>query len=151
MYSDANEPAVVLCILAAGVFFLTGLLTGIWKYRRTIASERGRSPYYVDIAHRSSLLYSFAALLLAEFAARSAWPDALNFISAFAALLFFALAIVSYIVHGVLGDTNNQLRAPFVLGPYRVPRRIIVAAMWALIVAEVGGTLILFAGVIAGL
>ena len=56
-----------ICLSAAFVFFMTGLLTGIWKYWHIANSEDASSPVYVDIAHRSSLLYSFAALLLAAF------------------------------------------------------------------------------------
>ena len=60
-----ENPAVALAVLAAGVFFLVGLLTGAWKYRAMMRSERAVAPTYVDVAHRASLLYSFAALLLA--------------------------------------------------------------------------------------
>ena len=62
------EPSQQLGIVAAGVFFLTALLTGVWKYLQIRASENATAHPYVDIAHRASLMYSFAALLLAEFA-----------------------------------------------------------------------------------
>ena len=142
---------VVLCIISAGIFLMTGLLTGVWKYRKIMTSETARAPYYVDIAHRSSLMYSFAALLLAVFAGLSRWPQWVNGLAASATLIFFAMAITSYVVHGLLRDTTNQLRQPFTLGPFQLPRVIISLAMWLLIVAEVAGTAVLFAGTLAGL
>ena len=63
---DLTIPAVKLCILAAGVFFMSGLLTGVWKYWHIAHSAGATAPVYVDIAHRTSLLYSFAAILLAR-------------------------------------------------------------------------------------
>ncbi|WP_421843998.1 hypothetical protein [Marinobacter algicola] len=74
-----------ICLSAAFLFFMTGLLTGIWKYRHMARSEDATSPVYVDIAHRSSLLYSFAALLLAAFSAHSVLADWVNTIAAVAA------------------------------------------------------------------
>jgi len=65
---------------------------------------------YVDIAHRTSLLYSFAAILLAHFAALSAWSERVNIVAAAVPLAFFAAAIGGYIVHGILQDTDNQFR-----------------------------------------
>lgn len=48
-------------LLAAGVFFLIGLITGVWKYAEIMRSEKTRASYYVDIAHRTSLMYALAA------------------------------------------------------------------------------------------
>lgn len=101
-----------ICLSAAFLFFMTGLLTGIWKYRHMARSENAASPVYVDIAHRSSLLYSFAALLLAAFSAQSVFADWINVTAALAALLFFALAIGTYVVHGLLQDRTTSCAAP---------------------------------------
>src|SRR5690554_1398343 len=54
-------------LLAAGIFFMNGLLTGVWKYVAMMRNEKARAPYYVDIAHRASLMYAFAAILIREF------------------------------------------------------------------------------------
>lgn len=142
------EPAVVLCLIAAGVFFLSGLLTGVWKYAHIARSPQAVAPVYVDIAHRSSLLYSFAALLLAQFAALSAWSDAVNFWAAAAPLAFFASAIGGYILHGLLRDTDNQFLKPQRIGSLALPRGALGLFMGLLIVAEIGGFLVLFAGVL---
>lgn len=141
-----EKPAVVLAILSAGVFFLSGLLTGIWKYLAIMNSPQARAPYYVDIAHRTSLMYAFSALLLAVFAYLSVWTDVVNFWATLASVVFFGAAILTYIVHGALKDTNNQLQRPHRLGKATLPGFLIQGFMWALIVAEVGGFLVLFAG-----
>ena len=56
-----------LALLACGVFFLNALVTGTWKYVQIRSSPIAQAHPYVDVAHRASLLYSFAALLLARF------------------------------------------------------------------------------------
>lgn len=144
----ALAPAVVIALLGSGVFFLTGLLTGVWKYLAIMKSEKAEAPYYVNIAHRSSLLYAFAAQLLAVFAFLSAWTATVNFWATLFPLVFFGAAIFTYIVHGALRDTDNQLANPHRLGPMTLPGVLIQAFMWALIVAEIGGFIVLFAGVI---
>lgn len=143
-----DKPAVVLAILSAGIFFLSGLLTGVWKYLAIMSSPKARASYYVDIAHRASLMYSFAAILLAVFAYLSVWTDAVNFWATLAQVVFFGAAIGTYIAHGALGDTNNQLRSPHRLGKATLPGFLIQGFMWALIVGEVGGFVVLFAGAI---
>jgi hypothetical protein len=141
-----TEPAVTLCVVAAGVFFLSGLLTGAWKYFEITRSPDAVAPVYVDIAHRASLLYSFASLLLAVFAGLSVFSATVNLVAAALPLLFFALAIGGYIVHGVLRDTDNQLKPPFVLGQGHLPGSMIHGFMWALMAAEIGGFAVLFTG-----
>ena len=139
-----------LCISAAFLFFMTGLLTGIWKYWCMATSPKAAAPRYVDIAHRSSLMYSFAAVLLGWFASYSVYPDWLNTLAAASALGFFALAIGTYIIHGVLRDTSNQLRKPHRLGNATLPAWMIHGFMGLLILAEVGGSLVLGLGALQG-
>ncbi|HLV78366.1 MAG TPA: hypothetical protein VKY53_10620 [Marinobacter sp.] len=139
-----------LCLSAAALFFLTGLLTGIWKYRCMATSPRAVAPRYVDVAHQSSLMYSFAAMLLGWLAAYSIYPQWLNLLGAAAALSFFALAIGTYVIHGALRDTGNQLRKPHKLGSAALPGWLIHGFMVALIVAEVGGFLVLASGALMG-
>lgn len=131
--------AYQLAIIAAGVFFLTALLTGIWKYLEIAASKDGLAHPYIDIAHRASLMYSFAAILIAVFIEISQLAEALEFIAASAILAYFALAISTYIAQGVLKQTDNQLR--------NAPRSTALF-MWTLIAAELGGFLVLFYGVL---
>ena len=142
------SPAVRLSLVAAGVFFMTALLTGVWKYACIRRSATAQAPVYVDIAHRSSLLYSFAALLLAEFAALSAFSDGINLLAAASALAFFAAAIAGYIFHGLMRDTDNQFRKPYRFGALALPQFMLHGFMLLLIVAEIGGSAVLFAGML---
>ncbi|TVR00601.1 MAG: hypothetical protein EA398_11205 [Deltaproteobacteria bacterium] len=135
-----------MALLASGTFFLTGLLTGVWKYAHMARSAEATSPAYVDIAHRASLMYAFACLVLLHFVALSPWPDGWTLAFAAGPILFFALAVGTYIVHGILDDTDNQLRSPHRLGRSTLPPALIHGFMWALIAAEIGGFLALFAG-----
>jgi hypothetical protein len=82
---------------AAGLIFLLSLVLGVWKYRQIMTSADHRAHPYVDIAHRAALLYSFAALLVAVFAALSAWPAWVNLTVSMLAVFFFVGAIISYI------------------------------------------------------
>lgn len=135
-------------LLAAGVFFLNGLLTGVWKYVAIMRAEKARAPYYVDIAHRASLMYAFAAILIREFIPYSPVNETLTFWLVAGQLLFFASAIVTYMVHGFLKDTNNQLKRPHVLGKKHLPSMLIRVYMWFLVLAELGGFAVLLVGLV---
>ena len=98
----------LLTLLAAGLVFLLALFLGVWKYRQMAASPEHVAHPYVDIAHRASLLYSFATLLIAVFVELSAWPTWVDLTAAGVLVFFFLVAIGSYILHGALKDTTNQ-------------------------------------------
>ncbi|PEN12208.1 hypothetical protein CRI94_14305 [Longibacter salinarum] len=136
---------------AYGIFFLTGLLTGVWKYYHIHSSKEAQAPVYVNIAHRTSLMYSFATLVLAKFVELSPYSEAVTFWSAAAPILFFALAISTYVIHGVLRDTDNQMKRPHKLGSFTLPNWVVIAFMSALIIAEIGGFAILFTGFLSTL
>lgn len=143
--------AATLCLLAAGLFFMTGLLTGLWKYRCIATSESATAPVYVDIAHRTALMYAFSALLLREFVPYSPLSAAGTLWAAGIPLLFFAAAIATYVIHGILRDTDNQLRNPHRLGRRTLPALMIHGFMWALAAGEIGGFAILLWGFLRGL
>ncbi len=135
---DAGLGSDTLAVLvAAGLIFIWALLLGVWKYLQMASSADALAHPYVDTAHRAALLYAFATLLLAVFVELSGWSTAVNTIAAFAAIAFFVGAIAIYSFHGWRKDTDNQFREP-VAGTH--------AFMWALIVAEIGGVAVLFAG-----
>lgn len=138
--------AADLARLACGGLFLTGLGTGLWKYRAMITSADGTAPVYVDICHRASLMYAFACLVLVEFARVSAWPNSVNLLAVAFPVLFFALAVAGYAVHGTLNDTDNQLRRPHRLGRRSVHGGAISLFIYALALGEIGGFLVLLAG-----
>ncbi|OUS07810.1 hypothetical protein A9Q90_05185 [Gammaproteobacteria bacterium 54_18_T64] len=105
-----DQVAPVLAISCAGVFFMSALLTGFWKFSCMMASGECKAPYYVDIAHRASLMYAYGALLVAVFAYFSIFSSFVNTLATMALMLFFSLAIVKYIVLGRANKTNNQFR-----------------------------------------
>lgn len=139
-------PAAALCVAAAGCLLMVGMLTGIWKYAQMARSADAQAHPYVDICHRTALLYSFAALVLAALAQLSAWPETLNFWAAAITLFYFVSAIATYALHGLLQDTDNQLRRPHRLGKGTVPGVLIHGLMFGLIVGEVGGLAVLLSG-----
>lgn len=138
--------AVDLARLGCATLFLTGLLTGVWKYRAMITSPDAQAPVYVDICHRAALMYAFACLVLAEFAGHSAWPATVNRAAVIIPIVFFIAAVASYAVHGLLRDTDNQLRRPHRLGAGHVHGRAVTAFMALLAAGEIGGFLVLLGG-----
>jgi hypothetical protein len=137
-----------LAIISAGVFFLTGLITGVWKYQQIMTSEKAQAHPYVDICHRASLLYAFAAILLVKFAEVSQLPNKIELFAVGAVVFYFATAITTYFVHGLLKDTENQLKPPHGIGKFKLPSSAISLYMWLLIAGEIGGFLVLFYGVL---
>jgi len=128
-------------LLAAALMFLWALLLGVWKYGQIRESPEGLAHPYVDIAHRAALMYSFALLLVATFVELSGWSTAVNLVAAGAMVVYFFAAMASYVWHGWRRDTDNQLRDPI---------RGMGAFVGSLIVAEIGGWLVLIAGFLDG-
>ena len=129
-----------IVILAAGLMFLWALLLGVLKYRQILASADGAAHPYTDIAHRAALLYSFALLLIAVFVQLSAWTPAVDLVAAAALAVFFVISVYSYMHHGLRKDTENQLKEPSAQ---------IRGFMTVLILAEIGGFVVLLAGYLA--
>lgn len=143
--------AADLALISAGLFLLVGMLTGVWKYRHMMASDEATAPVYVDICHRTALMYAFACIVLQQLALRSAWSATVDFWATLLPIIYFASAVATYALHGFLQDTDNQLRRPHTLGSGTLPGWMIRAYMWGLIAAEIGGLLVLIAGVVRGL
>ena len=143
--------AVQLAIVFSGVFLWIGMLTGVWKYWQIRQSVNSRAHYYVDIAHRSSLLYAPATLILAVLAYYSALSSQVNLVCVLINVLFFSFSISAYILHGFLKDTTNQFKRPHQLGKFQLPGVLMTLAMVSLIIAELGGTGVLLYGAAIGL
>ena len=142
--------APIFALISAGLFLLVGMLTGIWKYSHMMRRADATAPVYVDICHRTALMYAFACIVLQQLALHSAWSSAVNLIATVGPIVFFASAVFGYAVHGYLQDTDNQLARPHRLGKRTLPSGLIKGYMWFLIAAEIGGTGVLVAGVLAG-
>lgn len=130
-------PAARLALTASGLFLLTGLLTGIWKYHGVRTRDGHRAHVYVDVAHRAALLYSFAALVMMTLVEYSPYSARVQLWATAVPLLFFAAAIASYLYHGFMEDTDNQLRERNFVSTW---------GMYLLIAGEVGGVAVLFWG-----
>jgi hypothetical protein len=134
-----DDTKVVL--LAAAAMFLWALLLGVWKYRQMVTAPDGLAHPYVDTAHRAALLYSFALLLVATFVELSDWGALVNLLAAGAMAFYFFAAIAGYAYHGWRRDTTNQ---------FHPPTARMNAFMMTLIAAEIGGWLVLVAGLVRG-
>ena len=132
--------AVKIAIIFSGLYLWVGMLTGVWKYSQISRSVHAKAHYYVDIAHRSSLLYAPATLILAVLAYFSVWSAELNLAFVLINVLFFSFSILSYIVHGFLQDTTNQFRQPHKLGKLSLPVWLMRCAMLLLVIGEIVAT-----------
>ncbi len=128
---------IKLSIVALGLFFLTALLTGVWKYRHMLSSADHLAPAYVDIAHKAALHYSFAILIVIKLEEVSKLGTTLNLLAASLIIGFFAIATLTYILLGIRNETVNQ---------FKVRSFNTTFGMWALITSEIGGFLLLFCG-----
>lgn len=133
-------------LLLASGFLFTGLLTGVWKYLAMRRSEQAMAPVYVDIAHRAALMYSFAMTLLSLLTVQTTLSQMQQLVLLGILAGSFAFAVGSYILHGLLQDTDNQFRKPFVLGK----RRLHGATADIVMVIKGGAELIAAAGLMAG-
>ncbi|PYS93078.1 MAG: hypothetical protein DMF64_06645 [Acidobacteria bacterium] len=131
--------SVKISLAAAGLFLLTGMLLGVVKYRAIMRRAEHRAPVYIDIAHRASFLYSFAALVIARLLEFSPYSQTVQLVAAIVPLVFFALTIVGYTTTGLRDDTDNMFRA----------RNFITTwFMYLLIAGEVGGLSVILWGFI---
>jgi hypothetical protein len=143
--------SVKLALIFSGVYLWVGMLTGVWKYVQISRSELARAHYYVDIAHRSSLLYAPATLILAMMAYCSSWDESINLFCVVINLIFFSFSIASYVLHGWLKDTTNQFRQPHQLGTVHLPKMLLRLAMILLVIGEIVATGVLLFGMVEGL
>ena len=139
--------AVKIALLFSGIYLLVGMLTGVWKYYQISRSAQSRAHYYVDIAHRSSLLYAPATLILAVMAYCSVWSESTNLAFILINIFFFSFSIASYVLHGCLKDTTNQFKEPHQLGQFHLPKILLRLAMILLVIGEVVAT----AGLLLGM
>ena len=101
-------PAASLALAASGLFLLLGMLLGIWKWRQMRVPPEHRANEYVDIAHRASLLYSFACLVMMKLVEFSPYPDSIQLLAVIVPIFFFAAAVGSYVWHGLRRRERTQ-------------------------------------------
>lgn len=103
--------AVKLTLAASGIFLVVGLVGGILKYRGIMTNANHRAHPYIDIAHRASLLYSFAALVMAALLYFSPYSLEVQLVITGVPLFFFAVAIAQYFRLGLEAKVTNQFKA----------------------------------------
>ena len=129
--------AVKISLLFSGLFLLAGMLTGVWKYAKTMSSIEHRAPVYVDIAHRASFFYSFASLVIAALVAFSPLSREWQVIIVLFPLAYFVLSVAGYIREGMLDRTENM---------FDERNFITTWFMYGLIAGEIGGLLLILGG-----
>ncbi len=134
--------AYSLAMIASATFFLVGLLLGVWKYRAMATSDTGLAHPYIDTAHRAALMYAFAAVMIAVFVQVSQLAGSLELIAVALLVGYFAIAILTYVIHGLRKDTDNQVHNMSASA---------TVFMWSLVAGEIGGFLIIFYGLLAAL
>jgi len=131
--------ATKIALLASGLFLLSGMLTGIWKYAKIMSSVEHKAPVYVDIAHRASFFYSFASLVIAKLIEFSPFSPVLQTVIVAAPLGYFGLTVIGYIREGFLNRTDNMF----------AERNFVTTwFMYGLIAGEIGGLLLILGGFI---
>ncbi|MBQ0754891.1 MAG: hypothetical protein KBT87_12030 [Gammaproteobacteria bacterium] len=122
--------AIQITLAAAGIFLFVGLIGGVMKYHGIMTSENHRAPVYIDVAHRASLMYSFAALVMAELLKYSPYSVAVQCVITGVPLFFFATAVAQYFKLGIENKVRNQ---------FKQRNFVTTWGMLLLIVGEVGG------------
>lgn len=122
--------ALKICLACSGIFLLTGMLAGVVKYRFMMAGPTHRAPVYINIAHRTAMLYSVAALVMAELLRYNPYPAAFQIVIAGIPLFCFATALAQYLRLGFQNTTDNQFSQRTLTTTW---------GMYALIAGEIGG------------
>lgn len=122
--------AVKIALFASGLFLLSGMLAGVWKYVKTMSSPEHRAPVYVDIAHRAALLYAFACLVIAKLVEFSPFGENAKIAIVSLPIFYFTLTVIGYIHEGILNRTDNMF----------IERNFITTwFMYSLIAGEIAG------------
>ena len=131
--------SIKIALLASGLFLLSGMLTGVWKYAKIMRSAEHRAPVYVDIAHRASFFYSFASLVIAKLIEYSPFSGFQQVVIVAVPILYFILTVAGYIREGYLNRTENMF----------AERNFVTTwFMYGLIAGEIGGFILILGGFI---
>lgn len=131
--------SVKIALLASGLFLLSGMLTGVWKYAKIMRSPEHIAPVYVDIAHRASFFYSFASLVIAKLIEYSPFSNFQQIVIVGVPILYFILTVAGYIREGYLNRTENM---------FAERNFVTVWFMYGLIAGEIGGFILILGGFI---
>lgn len=124
-------------VLFSAIFLLAGMLSGVWKYRKIMTSVEHRAPAYVDIAHRASLLYAFACLVIAKLIEFSPFGETIQVVVVSLPIIYFALTVTGYVREGIVDRTDNM---------FSERNFITTWFMFGLIAGEIGSMVVLLGG-----
>lgn len=99
--------AIKISLLFSGLFLLTGMLSGVWKYALIMKSENHKAPMYVNIAHQNALLFSFACLVIAKLMEFSPFSSTIQMLITGIPLFYFSLTNLNQILKGVEGRNET--------------------------------------------
>ena len=102
--------AVKISLLWSGLFLLAGMLIGIVKHQRMLASPEHTAPAYIDIAHRAAFLYSFAMLVIAKLLEYNPYSETVQLAATISVLAFLTITIFGYFATGLRNKTDNLFR-----------------------------------------
>jgi hypothetical protein len=131
--------SIKFALLASGLFLLTGMITGVWKYAKIMSSAEHRAPVYVDIAHRASFFYAFASLIIAKLIEFSPFSEFWQTVIVAVPLLYFILTVIGYIKEGFVNRTENMFAERTFITTW---------FMYGLIAGEIGGFALILGGFI---
>jgi len=113
MTVDSLPEPLHIALLFSIFYFITALLTGVWKWRSMLRAHDGQAHPYIDIAHHAALHYGPFIVLAGALA--SFWPYSELF-PAWVLIGIMGLTMVAslsrYIGLGIRGGTANQLYNP---------------------------------------
>ncbi|MBK8148594.1 MAG: hypothetical protein IPK58_10410 [Acidobacteria bacterium] len=99
--------SINIALLASGIFLMTGMLTGVWKYAKIMSSPEHRAPAYVNLAHMASFFYAFASLIIAKLIEFSPFSGGVQTLIVSVPITFFVLTVAGYIREGVF-ESNRE-------------------------------------------
>jgi hypothetical protein len=146
---DEIKLSALIAIYSSGILLVLGIVTGGWKYHHIRTTSEHRAPTYVSIAHQAALAYSFSSLVVATLAQLSVWPDWVNLVAVLLLLSQFYFATFAYVIHGFDFTMNNQFATPHRMGSRPLSSAMVRGSMLLLFASELGGALILLAGLMA--
>jgi len=129
--------AVKISLLFSGLFLLSGMVTGVWKYRKIMTSPDHTAPVYVDIAHRTSFFYCFASLVISRLIEFSPFSTAWQVLIVAVPVSYFVLTVVGYVKEGYVNKTENM---------FAERNFITTLFMYGLILGEISGVLLIVGG-----
>jgi hypothetical protein len=138
-----------ILISAAAYFLMQSYIFGIVKYRQMMNSDNAKANFYVNMSHNAPILYIAATLLLTVFAHYSVFSDIVNTCAATSIIGFYLSANLLNNFNALKGVNRTAIRGIKAQGPK--PVGVLNIYMGCLVVAQVGGSLILTSGAMVGI